>query len=136
MIVLDTSGLLAWIDESQRRHAEVVHAMTKVAPPFLLSPFVLAELDYLLAMRVGGDAERAFLSEVARGAFQLESFAGSDVRQALTVVERYQDQALGLTDASLVVLAHRHRTRSILTLDERHFRSVRTLDGVPFELVP
>jgi predicted nucleic acid-binding protein len=136
VIVLDTSGLLAWIDSSQRRHGEVVRAMAAVPPPFLLSPFVLAELDYLLATRVGDSAERALLAEVARGAFQLESFATSDVRQALAVVERYQDLRLGLADASLVVLAHRYRTRFLLTLDERHFRTLRGLDGAAFELLP
>lgn len=136
MIVLDTSGLLAWLDASQRRHEEVRKAMASVAAPFLLSPFVLAELDYLLATRVGADAERALLGEVARGAFQLESFTAADVRQALVLLERYRDLGLGLADASLLVLAHRHRTRAILTLDERHFRAVRGLDGTPLELVP
>lgn len=136
MIVLDTSGLLAWIDSSQRRHAEVAHAMAAISGPYLLSPFVLAELDYLLATRVGGEAEQALLGEVARGAFQLEGFSSADVGQALAVVERYQNLGLGLADASLVVLAHRYRTRRVLTLDERHFRAVRGLDGAAFELVP
>lgn len=45
MILLDTSGLLAWIDADQRRHAEVVATMASATPPYLLSPFVLAELD-------------------------------------------------------------------------------------------
>jgi len=35
--------------------------------PLLLSPFVLAELDYLLSTRVGIDAEILLLTEVARG---------------------------------------------------------------------
>ena len=41
MIILDTSGLLAWIDASQRLHAAVDLAMKKQTPPYLLSPFVL-----------------------------------------------------------------------------------------------
>jgi uncharacterized protein len=136
VIVLDTSGLLAWLDASQRRHTEVAQAMKSVAAPYLLSPFVLAELDYLLATRVGADAERALLAEVARGVFQLESFTAADVRQALGLLERYRDLGLGLADASVLVLAHCHRTRAILTLDERHFRAVRGVDGAALELVP
>jgi hypothetical protein len=37
--------------------------------------------------------------------------------------------------ASIAVLAARHKTRDVLTLDERHFR-VLTVDGEPFRLLP
>jgi len=52
------------------------------------------------------------------------------------VVDRYRDQGVGLTDASIVVLADRHRTRSLLTLDHRHFGVLRPLDGGRFRLLP
>ena len=48
MIILDTSGLLAAIDASQRHHRAAADALRRSPGPFLLSPFVLAELDYLL----------------------------------------------------------------------------------------
>jgi predicted nucleic acid-binding protein len=68
VILLDTSGLLAAIDGSQHQHAEAAAALRQASAPLLLSPFVLAELDYLLATRVGVRAQRAMLDEVARGA--------------------------------------------------------------------
>jgi hypothetical protein len=49
VIVLDTSGLLAAIDASQRDHRPAADAPRAAGPPRLLSPFVLAELDDLLA---------------------------------------------------------------------------------------
>ena len=73
MILLDTSGLLAWIDQGQRHHQAVVERMRSVRPPYFLSPFVLAETDYLLSTRVGDIAQRALLGEVARNVFRLES---------------------------------------------------------------
>jgi predicted nucleic acid-binding protein len=51
-------------------------------------------------------------------------------------VARYADLDVGLADASIVVLAARHDTRDVLTLDERHFRAVRTLDRKRFRLWP
>jgi predicted nucleic acid-binding protein len=51
-------------------------------------------------------------------------------------MERYQDQAIGVADASIVVLADRYATRRLLTLDRRHFEVVRTADGAAFELIP
>lgn len=136
MIVLDTSGLLAAIDGAQRQHDAAKRAIDADSGPFLLSPFVLAELDYLLATRVGSDAEVLLLQQVATRAYQLEHFAPEDIEVAATVVERYRDLGVGLADASLVVLAARHRTTRILTLDERHFRSIRPLHGRRFKLLP
>ena len=135
MILLDTSGLLAWIDAAQRRHPEVKQVMESTEGPFLLSPFVLAELDYLLATRVGQDAQETLLEEVGRGTYRLENFEAADVRQALEVMRRYGDLGIGLADASIPVLAERHGCNTVLTLDELHFR-VLEAQGKPFRLMP
>lgn len=47
------------------------------------------------------------------------------MRAAKAVIERYAGQKISLADASIVVLAERHATRDVLTLDERHFRVLR-----------
>jgi predicted nucleic acid-binding protein len=136
VILLDTSGLLSAIDGSQRYHAECAAALAKASPPLLLSPFVLAELDYLLSQHVGSGAQIALLDEVARGAYQLESFGPADVAAAREVLAKYASLRIGLADASIAVLAERHRTRDVLTLDERHFRTLRTRDRKRFSLLP
>ena len=134
--MLDTSGMLAWLDGSEGQHRRVADAMATVEPPYLLSPFVLAELDYLLSMRVGPHAQRALLAEVAQGVYRLEPFSAADVENALAILDRFADQRLGIADASIVVLAERHRARNLLTLDERHFRVLTSRDGKPFRLLP
>jgi predicted nucleic acid-binding protein len=136
MIVLDTSGLLAAIDSSQRRHESARSALESDAGPLLLSPFVLAELDYLLLTRVGVAAEVLLLDEVAEGAYHLESFGSEDVRAAKELIDRYHGLKIGIADASVVVIAARVGTNRILTLDERHFRAIRPLRGRTFQLLP
>ena len=136
MILLDTSGVLAAIDASQRQHRACADVLRAVAGPLLLSPFVLAELDYLLGTRVGAAAQRALLSEVAAGAYQLEPFNADDVERAGRVIERYADLEIGLADASIVVLAGRHGARDVLTLDHRHFQALRRPNGRPFRVLP
>ena len=136
MIILDTSGLLAAIDASQTGHRAAAEALRASDTPRSLSPFVLAELDYLLTTRVSADAAKRLLGEVARGVYQLEPFDATDVAQALEVLDRYDDLGLGLADASLVVLADRYGTRDILTLDERHFRALRDRHGRAFRILP
>jgi hypothetical protein len=136
VILLDTSGLLAAIDASQRQHVAARRALEAASPPWVLSPFVLAELDYLLATRVGQAAERALLDEVARGVYRLESLEADDIGAAERVIARHGDLEIGLADASLVVLANRFGVRDLLTLDERHFRAVRGPGGRPFRILP
>ena len=136
MIILDTSGLLAAIDASQRQHEAARRALERASPPWILSPFVLAELDYLLATRVGQAAERALLAEVGRGVYRLEAFEADDIAAAERLIGRHADLQIGLADASIVVLANRHGVRDLLTLDERHFRVLRGPGGRPFRLLP
>ncbi len=136
MLVLDTSGLLAALDGAQRLHASAREALAGYEGTPLLSPFVLAELDYLLSTRVGRGAGVALLGEVGRGAYRLEPFSEDDVAEAVGVIERHADLGIGLAGASNVVLANRHGTLDILTLDERRFRVLRGPHGQPFRLLP
>ncbi|MXV99334.1 MAG: PIN domain-containing protein [Acidimicrobiaceae bacterium] len=134
-MIVDTSLLLAAFVPDQRMHAECAQVLRTVRP-LVLSPLVLAELDYLTARIAGVDAELALLAELSSGAYELASFGLDDLTRARSVVERYQDLPLGLTDASLVVLADRYDTDTIGTLDERHFRVVRSLSGRPLRILP
>lgn len=136
MILLDTSGLLAAIDASQQMHAAAARVLREMGGPRLLSPFVLAEMDYLLATRVGVDADVALLGEVAAGAYRLDTVSADDVNATRLVVERYRDLDIGLADASIVVLADRYAAWDVLTLDERHFRALRGSRGRPFRILP
>jgi uncharacterized protein len=136
VIVLDTSGLLAAIDASQPQHAAAARALAGAGPPRLLSPFVLAELDYLLRTRVGPEAQRALLAEVARGAYRLETFVHGDIDVSRAVMERYPTLELNIADASVVVLAYRHDARDVLTLDEARFRRLRRAGGRAFRVLP
>lgn len=76
------------------------------------------------------------MRELAGGAYLLPALDEDDLRVAADVLEQYAGQAIGVADASLVVLADRYATRTLLTLDRRHFSVVRSLGGAPFELLP
>ena len=134
--MLDTSGVLAWLDADEPDHQAVADAMDGCEGPVLLSPFVLAELDYMLAGRGGFAVQTELLKEVESGAYTLAPFDAVDVGHARRIMERYGGLRIGLTDASMVVLAERHNTHDILTLDRRHFRAMRGPGGRPFRLLP
>ena len=136
MIIADTSGLVAVFGRDQRVHSRATAAVDSDPGPIVLSPYVLAELDYMLLERYGPRTELEFLREVATGTFELAPFGRTDLARAVSVLETYRDMKIGLADASLVVLAERYDTTRILTLDERHFRAIRPLHADTFTLLP
>ena len=136
MIIADTSGLLALFNQREPTHEQVKHEVTEVDDLLVVSPYVVAEVDYLLATRLGIDAELTVLDELAGGAYELAQMDAGDMVEAARLIRRYADQDIGITDASLAVLAHRYGTRTILTLDHRHFNVIRPLDGGRFKLIP
>lgn len=136
MIVVDTSAVLTALDRSQRQYDRVSSFVQDSRERLILSPFVLGELDYLLTRRIGEQAALELLRDVENGAYLLAEIANEDVAAARQVIERFDDLRIGLADASIVVLAARFETNRILTLDERHFRPLRTLGGDPFTILP
>lgn len=136
MIVLDTGGLYAALDDNEKLHGACAAALASARPPRVVSPFVLAELDYLIGSRVGHEAQLALIDEFVRGAYRLDPLDASDLDRAKRIMERYADLRIGLADASVVVLAMRHRTRDLLCTDQRHFRALRGHGGKPFRLLP
>lgn len=135
MILVDTSGVLAAVDPRQAHHHDSAEVLAQPQRR-ILSPFVLAELDYLLVSRTGPAEAVKLLEDVARGVYQLEPFTPADIAACLAIIRRYADLRIGLADASVVVLADRHRCIDVLTLDQRHFRTIRTASSRPFRLLP
>lgn len=135
MIIADTSGLLAYFNASEPAHASVVAALDS-SSEVVVPPFVVAELDYLIATRHGVNAEVAVLKELASGGWLLPEIGADDLGQIAAIVHRYRDQAIGAADASIVLLAERFKTKQVLTLDRRHFSVLRPLAGGRFSIIP
>ena len=136
MILLDTSGLLAALFADQRQHEACARALREAEPPRILSPFVVAEADYLIQELGGVGVELLFLEELARGAYFLTNFSPREIELARQIVEKYRDLGIGLADASIVVDAGIHDCRDVLTLDERHFRMLRPGPRRTFRILP
>jgi predicted nucleic acid-binding protein len=105
--------------------------------PLVVSPLALAEFDFLLRTVIHGTAARAILDRLfINGTIEVPALTLHDLHLAVDVDRRYAALDLGLTDATLVVLAERYNTRDLLTRDERDFRPVVPLQGGTFRLLP
>ncbi|MFM8773175.1 MAG: PIN domain-containing protein [Actinomycetota bacterium] len=63
MILADTSGLLSLYNRREPTHPSVAEAVAQEQGPFVVSPYVIAELDYLVSTRLGADAEQRVLAD-------------------------------------------------------------------------
>ena len=104
MIVVDTSGILASKDESHPDHAAVAEIVADCDEELLLSPFVLAEADYMLASRLGHTAARELLDDVEAEAYQLVEFGPGDVASANGIIDRYEDLRIGIASGDRCAL--------------------------------
>lgn len=136
MIVVDTSVIVAYMNSGDDHYETVGSWLERVDEDLATTPLIVAEVDHLVAARGGRAAVSALRADLAAGAYLVEWWQGA-IASAVNIAERYADNGLGLADASLVSLAQRIGTVSIATLDERHFRVVRPLEGgEAFRLLP
>ncbi len=97
---------------------------------------VAAEVSYLVATRLGAEAEVRFVGDLASGALTTENVPPSDWIRVSELVWTYRDLPLGTVDASVVATAERLGIGTIATLDRRHFGVVRPLHVAAFDIVP
>ena len=135
-LVVDAGPLVAVADERDPRRGEI-HELLRAERGRLFIPApVTAEIDYLLGQRFGAPAQRAFLEDLAARRYESPGLDSGDYQAALELDGQYGDLKLGLADLSVAVLARKLGTRRILTFDQRHFRTIRPLQGGSFTLLP
>jgi predicted nucleic acid-binding protein len=134
--LVDTSVLFALADADSEQHARVSSAIVESREALVVPITVLPELDYLVATRLGARIQHRVLQAFLADEFQVENLARTDLRRSLELMNEYADHAIGLVDASIVAVAERLRITRILTLDRRHFQSIRPRHCSAFEIIP
>lgn len=130
MIVADTCAVLALIDADDKHHDAFVTLFDEDPGAWVLPWAILPEVDYLLLTHVGADAERAFVKDLAYGAYAVEWGDAADLARARKLCERYRALRLGLVDAVVVAVAERLGADAIATLDLRHLGAI-AIKGTP-----
>lgn len=136
-LILDAAPIVAMHDRVDPRQRDV-ESLLRTEPGELVIPApVTAEVDYLLATRLGERSRQAFIEDIAAGRYVVGCLTPDDYRRLLALERRYEALAPGLADLSVVLVADRFNTSRIATFDQRAFRTLRPLDGAAqFELLP
>jgi hypothetical protein len=135
-IIADSGAIYGLYDRRDRSHRGLRAAVEKARDRIVLPQPILGEIDYLLRVRLGNAALFRFLADIQEGAFVIEAVSLSDLRRCASLIAKYHDLDLSLSDASVVAVAERLRTNLILTVDHREFRVMRSVQGKPFRLLP
>jgi predicted nucleic acid-binding protein len=94
----------------------------------------VAEAAFVIHERRGARVEARFLRGLE--SFDVQAPLAADWPRIAELVEQYADFPLGGTDASVVAMAERFGTDTIITLDRRHFEAVRPSHCQHFRLLP
>lgn len=127
-VCLDTGVLYADHDRDASRHDAASAALESVydgdfGQPYV-SDYIYDEAVTLTLKRGGSFTPARQLGEKIRGAdpypkaFELLRVSAAVFDDAVTVFERYDDQALSFTDATTVALCRRHDIDAVLSFDD------------------
>jgi len=132
--VVDTGPLVAVANRADPDHQTCLQALQSSEYGLAIPALCIAEATCLIGKKKGPAVEAMFLRGLE--AFDVQSPAKEDWPRIAQIVEQYRDFPLGGTDASVIVLAERLGSDIIVTLDQRHFGTVRPRHCERFRLLP
>jgi uncharacterized protein len=135
-LIADSGAIYALYDARDQHHSAVADLIGEEPETIIVPMTIVAEIDYLLRVRLGNRAVLRFLEGIRIGGYVLEPLTPLDVNRCISLVQTYANLNLGIADASVIATAERLGTVRILTVDERHFRAIRSIKGSPFTLLP
>ena len=133
MIIADTGFWLALANRRDRHHGVATTALRELREPLVTTWPVMTETCHLLLTRLGVEAQRMFLENASRGAFELFELETSHLPRIEELVRRYASLPMDLADASLVILAEHLGSGRIVSTDRRDFGAYRWKNTKPFE---
>jgi len=140
VVVADTSGLMAALDESHP-DGEGARTVMSTAGMLVVSPVLFSEVDHMVTRDFGRDASLEVLDDLQRrvdeGRAVIPIITSRTLDLAQDVRRQYRDLDLDIADAFNVVIAAEFETDAILTLDRRDFRAIKPLAQFKsFRLLP
>lgn len=133
-VLVDTGPLVALLVGRDQFHETCSRQIQEISAPLYSCWPVVTEAAYLLRRyRVGLDA---LLSRIELRRVELLPLGPEDAPGIAGILRRFHDQGFDLADACLMHLAERDGIRHVFTLDQRHFRVFRKMDGSALQLHP
>ena len=132
--LIDTGGILALLDRSDRWHEPCRRALEDLTLPLITTEAVLTELFHL----VGNTSRetRAAWRFVRSGAVTIAPLSDADLPSLDALMDKYRHRPMDFADATLVHLAERFSISSIFTIDHNDFETYRIHGRRRFRILP
>lgn len=127
-VLVDTGPLISAIDRRDPAQEMAVMALGRLGRNAIVPLPVVVEVDHLVRKRVGADAARRFLKNIAGGSHEVAYATAGLMRRAVELDRKYADLNLGVVDSCVMAIAERHEL-PIFTFDFRDFRATESADG-------
>jgi uncharacterized protein len=134
-VLADSGFIVALVNRSDQRHAEVVPIYQQYAQ-ILLPQMVLVEVAYLIGRDAGISTVVKFLQGLPASRFEVLEASAQDLERTAQILEKYADSKVDFVDAIVMAMAERLNIRAILTIDQRDFRLFRPSHCPSFTLRP
>jgi len=135
IVVADTGFVVALLNRSDAVHKAAASVYSQQGR-VLLPQTVLAEVAHLVGREAGAATVVAFLRGLPASRFRLVALTDSDVQRVADILDRYADSRIDFVDATVMSIAERYGSNTILTLDHRDFRLFQPVHCDYFELLP
>ena len=134
LAIVDSGPLIAAVNRSDPAHRVSAEILRSAEFYLVIPALCVAEAAYIIERDAGTQFEAMFLEGLATLDVRLPE--PEDWPRIASLVRRYANFPLGGTDASIVALAERLNTDTIITLDRRHFASIQPAHCESFRLLP
>jgi predicted nucleic acid-binding protein len=132
--LIDTGAIVALLDARDRWHQPCVEAFRSLRLPLVTSAAVLAEVFHLVGDRRQEVAAAWRL--IRSGAVSVAPITDDDLPALDELMARYHDRPMDFADATLVHLARREGTSTVLTVDHDDFETYRLDRRRRFTILP
>jgi len=132
--IVDSGPLVAVAKAADPAHRACLEVLQAPGLRLVIPALCVAEAAYLIQRHGGSSTEARFLRGLEH--FDVQAPIAQDWIRIGELVEQYADFPLGGTDASVIALAERLRTEIVVTLDRRHFGTVRPKHCERLQLLP
>ena len=132
-LLLDSGILFAYYDRTDHWHVQA-QALLDAEETLVLPTPILVETDYLLATRVGRNAQLALYEDLTLGVYPLYNLSPQGYQRIYELNRQYPDLRLGFVDAAVIAIAEELGLNRIATTDRRHFGAVQA--RIPLTLLP
>jgi predicted nucleic acid-binding protein len=133
-LILDTGPLVALLDATDPDHERCAELIRGSEERRVVPVGVLVEVEYML--RPWPKAFAALLAELDVGSLELLELPKRWLLRAGELLDRYRDLSLGLVDATVLAATEMLGERKLVTLDHRHFHTVKPAHCQTLQLLP